>query len=102
MVFYKITWDEDIKEVEVERETEKCVWINGYRFSKISEYECFFKTKSAAYQHLIARVDGSIDRDNRRIVVCNKAIVKNLEKKSKLERKLADVLKEELAKCQNN
>ncbi len=42
-----------IKEVEVERETDKTVWINGRRNAKISEWHNYFDTRGEAKGHLI-------------------------------------------------
>lgn len=48
-------WDRDpeIKEVEVERETQSSVWINGRVERKMTEYYYYFDTWEDAYQALL-------------------------------------------------
>ena len=40
-----------ITEVEVERVSDKSIWIKGNRRSKISSYECYFDTLNEAKEH---------------------------------------------------
>lgn len=42
-----------IVEVEVERETDSCVFIKGRKHSKITEYQSYFDTWAQAKSHLI-------------------------------------------------
>ena len=44
----------DIREIEVDKETDISVWINGARRQKHSAYEAFFDTWGAAYERLRA------------------------------------------------
>jgi hypothetical protein len=50
-----------IQKVEIERETDSYVWINGYRSRKKSEYECFFDTFIEAKEFLIKKAEMSVD-----------------------------------------
>lgn len=43
----------EIVPIEVERESEQCVWIKGRRNSKITGWECFHDTWDAARQRLL-------------------------------------------------
>lgn len=43
----------DIRTVEVERETEKCVWVKGRRQHRRSRYDNYFDTYDQARQFLI-------------------------------------------------
>lgn len=52
-------WLEIIR-VEVERETEQCVWINGRRNSKITDWECFHDSWDAAHQHLMSAAETEV------------------------------------------
>lgn len=65
MIKYKATgfYRPEIKEVEVERETDSSVWISGRRRGKITDFESFFDTWEDAHSHLLklsrANVDGA-------------------------------------------
>jgi vancomycin permeability regulator SanA len=53
MRFYKVSKffpkiGKEVVEVEVERETEKSVWINGSRYLKTSSYDEFYKDREDA------------------------------------------------------
>ncbi len=41
-----------ISVVEIEKETNKSVWIDGSRRSKISDYRCYFDNYYAAFNHI--------------------------------------------------
>ncbi len=41
-----------IREVEIEKETDKCVWIQGNRRAKQTTYTCYFDTRKEAWQAL--------------------------------------------------
>ena len=54
-ISYKWGSSAEIKEVEVEKETDKSVWINGRRTAKETEYATFFDSFEAAKKALISR-----------------------------------------------
>ena len=63
MIKYKTGgWQVKIKEVEVDKETEKCVWIRGRRNSKLSSYESYFDSFSDAKVFLINRKERRISK----------------------------------------
>lgn len=57
-------WDlgELIEEVEVEKETDKSVWINGRRCAKESSFENYHATWEQAHEHLTARAEAKLGR----------------------------------------
>jgi hypothetical protein len=59
------SYSDKIEVVEVERETESCVWIHGRRSMKSTEFDCFHDSFDAAKQTLIDRheVDIRVARD---------------------------------------
>ena len=55
MVKFRVWYDfKSIKEIEIERETEKCIWINGSRHNKstVNFYQ-FFDSKKECIDYLI-------------------------------------------------
>ena len=65
MKYYKAklsTWCPEITEVEVERETEQSVFINGRREAKESHYTAYFKTYNEAFDKFIQILTQSIAR----------------------------------------
>jgi hypothetical protein len=79
MIKYKTgSWRDLIVEVEVERETDKFVVIEGRREVKRSPYGGFFDTWEDAYSYieLLAR---------NRIEHCQKALIEAQEKLAKIE-----------------
>lgn len=73
----------EIVEVEVERETDKFVVINGRRDSKISDWQSYFDTYEQAFKHQVDSYDSKIE--NYRILM-NEAMAeksKFIEKYSK-------------------
>lgn len=50
-----------IKAVKIDRETEKCIWVNGHRVAKISEWECFFDTWQDAHSHILGRTQELVE-----------------------------------------
>ena len=41
--------DAEIEEVEVEKETDKSIWINGNRCAKVTDYASYFNTWERAW-----------------------------------------------------
>lgn len=61
MIKYKTeNWSSKIFKVEVEKETEYQIIINGRRSNKMSEYECFFDTFEDAKEYLIEKISKEI------------------------------------------
>lgn len=54
---YRRTWGVKIEQIEVERETEKFVWIDGRRNAKKSEYENYFDSFDDAKKFLMDYAD---------------------------------------------
>lgn len=53
--FYKaVSFKTEIQEVEVEKYTDRQVWIDGRRHKRVTSYISFFKTEQEARQHLIS------------------------------------------------
>jgi len=64
---YKInSWNADIEEIEIERETDKCVflrWSHGNRIhkeAKRSGYDQYFDTLKEAREYLIQRTENTV------------------------------------------
>jgi len=55
VVFWDGNVDKKIKEVEVEWETKKCIWIDGYRYPKKSDFYNYYDTWDEAKAVLIKR-----------------------------------------------
>lgn len=53
-----------IKEHEAERETERCYFIKGRKYSKVSDFYQFFPTREEARQHILGAL--TADVENRR------------------------------------
>ena len=59
--FMAETYAHSIKPVEVERETDSCIWIKGRRHSKTGYYESYFNTFLEAKKHLLAKAQQKVD-----------------------------------------
>lgn len=46
--------------VEVERESKKCVWINGVRRERESNWRPLFDTEKEAWRYLIAKYEAAV------------------------------------------
>ena len=57
-----VTYSNKIEVCEVERETDKSVWIKGRRNDKITEFNRFHDSFEEAKQHLIDRHEKNIKR----------------------------------------
>jgi hypothetical protein len=56
-----------IESVEIEKETEKCVWIKGSRMNKYSGYYIFHDSWMEAKAHLLARAERNLESARRSI-----------------------------------
>lgn len=54
-----------IREIEIDRETEKSVWVNGSRRDKVSQYEWFHDSWMAAKDHLLRRAESLVESHER-------------------------------------
>ena len=61
-------WSNTIKEIEIERETEKSIWVKGIRRLKRSDYSSVFNTFWEAAEYLLIRQRGKIDTAQRNLV----------------------------------
>jgi hypothetical protein len=59
MIKYRTRWETIVK-VEVERETESCVWIKGRRNNKKSGWENFFDTWQEAHAFVIQNAEEKV------------------------------------------
>jgi hypothetical protein len=60
-----------IEAVEVEKETEACVWIRGRRIAKRSSYERYFDTWAEAKADLMQRAEEAIAHARRSLERAN-------------------------------
>jgi hypothetical protein len=58
-----------IDAVEVERESEQNVWVNGGRTAKRSSYKNYFDTWAEAHTFLIKRSESSLESARRMLVL---------------------------------
>jgi len=64
----KTRWpDGIIHEIEVERETEKSIWIRGNRELKHTEYSRIFDTYCEAYEFVVSLLNGKIEQLQRKL-----------------------------------
>ena len=68
----------EIEKVEVERETEHSVWIDGRKLAKMSSYYSFFKTFEEAKKFLLKNADN-------RIEIAKSELVRYEDEKRKIE-----------------
>lgn len=68
MKYYKTqTWSIEITPVEVDRVTDKSVYIDGSRCQSLSNYEAYHPTWEAAKQWYITRAQSKIERLERQL-----------------------------------
>lgn len=68
MIKYKTSsYGVKIEAVEVGRETEHFVWINGRRRSRLGQYESYFDTWRLAKAHLVDVVDSKVSKLERQL-----------------------------------
>ena len=76
-ISYKWGSSAEIKEVEVEKETDKSVWINGSRTAKATAYSTFFDTFQEAKKGLISnqvRILNNVEERHARLIKDLKAM----------------------------
>ena len=61
MIWYKAHWN-DIRPIDIERETKECVYIKGRRHNKISDYDSYFPTREEAKAYLIKKAQYEVDK----------------------------------------
>lgn len=71
-----------IEEVEIDRETESSVWINGSRVAKIGVYGSYHDTWEEAHQRLLALAQRDVDTLRRRLELANSRLgnIKGMKK----------------------
>ena len=69
MIKYMIRLSTDVRitPVEVERETEHCVWIRGRKNNKVSSYENYYDTWDAAHAGLLEYAEGRLNAARSRL-----------------------------------
>ena len=72
MKWYKVSYDNKITEVEVEKETDKCVYVKGNRNNKIGNYECYYPTFQEAHDVILKKLENRLSN--------TKHILEGLEK----------------------
>jgi hypothetical protein len=70
--WYKVNkWYERVDAVRVERSTDKCVWVNGSRRARISDYEQFFQTWAEAHAALMEIAESRVCSARRALELAN-------------------------------
>lgn len=69
MKYYEVnrSFDYQIKEIDVEKETNSCVYINGNRANKRGDYRAYFKTMEEAVSYSKAQLESKIERSKRQL-----------------------------------
>lgn len=72
---YKTKWRNEIEEVEILRETDKCVFLKGRNGGEDKElkrtsWHNFFNTWEEARSFLLGKAKGKLDRANRDVSGC--------------------------------
>lgn len=72
----------EIKPVEVERETKTSVWVDGTRNAKMSNHYCYFGTWEEAHAFLLAKAEEDCTRIRRQLEYANSKLgnVKGMKK----------------------
>jgi len=73
-------WDSEakIREVEIEKETEKSVWINGNRSAKRSEWANYYDTWEDAHKALLFQQESYINNLRKRLEI-SKGVLGNIK-----------------------
>ena len=71
----RLRWGYKITPIEVEKETETSVLVNGRRRAKATAYDQIFKTLPEAKQVMIARCEREINEYEKRISEAREALV---------------------------
>lgn len=64
-------WRGRIKTVEVERETESSVWINGRRNAKLNNYKNYFDTWEEAHSYLMEKAQRKVNEARKSLEQAN-------------------------------
>ena len=59
--------ERNIAEVEVERETKKCIWIDGRKCNKKSDWKCYVKTREEALDLIREAIENNISKQEETI-----------------------------------
>ncbi len=60
------SWNPEIKEIEIERETEDSIWVKGRRSAKFSSYRCYVSTYAEAKERMEKLVEDDLKREKQR------------------------------------
>lgn len=61
MKYFKLYFSE-VSEIEVDKETDKSVFINGRKHAKETSYEAYFKTRDEAIKFKLDKLNAEITR----------------------------------------
>jgi hypothetical protein len=59
--WYKTSYYDEIKPVEVEKHTDSSVWVKGKRLSRTTEWSCYFDNFQDAKDHLVRKCRSKIE-----------------------------------------
>jgi hypothetical protein len=71
----QLRWGYKITPIEVEKETESSVWVNGRRRAKATAYDQIFKTLPEAKKFMISRCEREIAEYEKRISEAREALI---------------------------
>lgn len=82
MTFYRVAqFESEIEPVEAERETSDCIWIQGRRSAKQSEWQIYAKTPEEARAWLVAYWDKKCKQASQQVMF----FVEKMEKANMIE-----------------
>ena len=67
-------WRTYIEKIEIERETDASVWVDGRRFGKKTSYDSFFDTWKDAHEFLLRNAERTVVSLERRLEYANERI----------------------------
>lgn len=60
---YPRSYGAKVSPIEVERSTDKCVWIDGRRTNRMtSDWRCYFPTAAEAWDHVEQRAEARVEQ----------------------------------------
>jgi hypothetical protein len=66
-----MTWLDEIKKVEVEKETDSSVWAKGKRIAKRARHQSIFDGWEEAKEHLLKEAEASVISARRQLEYAN-------------------------------
>lgn len=67
-----LSFETRIDKVEVEKETDKSVWVDGRSFRKLSGYECYFDTFEEAKSYYLERAGSKVISAKKQLEFANR------------------------------